>query len=98
VQNSPNGPLCSATAAPYAGRVNAARASLDLLTRRRRLAAAALLLAALAAAGIAAVSVHAASTRRHDCTHGLSSIGPVTFVDGHVVGGSAVAHTEACLR
>jgi hypothetical protein len=79
--------------------VIAARASLDLLTRHRRLAAAAaLLLLALAAAGIAAVSVGAASTDRHACTHGLSSIGPVTFVDGHIVGGSAVAHTEACLR
>jgi prepilin-type processing-associated H-X9-DG protein len=79
--------------------VIAARASLDLLTGHSRLAAAAvLLLVALAGAGIAAVSVHAASTRRHACTHGLSSIGPVAFVDGHVVGGSAVAHTEACLR
>jgi len=53
---------------------------------------------ALASAGIAAVSVHAGAARRHACTHGLSSIGPVTFVDGHVGGGSAVAHTEACLR
>jgi hypothetical protein len=78
--------------------VIAARASLDLLTRHRRLAAVAVLvLVALAAAGIAALSVHAAATRRHACTHGLSSVGPVTIVDGHVVG-SAVAHTEACLQ
>jgi prepilin-type processing-associated H-X9-DG protein len=90
--------LWSATAAPYAGRVNAARGSLDLLTGRRRVTAAIVLaVVTLAAAGIAAVSVHAASASRHKCTHGLSSIGPVTFVDGHVVG-SAVAHTEACLR
>jgi len=57
-----------------------------------------LFVVALTAAGTAAVSVHAASTRRHGCTHGLSSIGPVTLVDGRLVGGSAVAHTEACLR
>lgn len=71
---------------------------MDRFAGRRRLAATiVLLLALLAAAGVAAVSVHAAASRHRNCTHGLSSIGPVTFVDGKVVGGSAAPHTEACL-
>jgi hypothetical protein len=31
------------------------------------------------------------------CTHGLSSIGPVTIVDGKIVGGLPTPDTEACL-
>ena len=31
------------------------------------------------------------------CTHGLSSIGPVSLRNGKVVGGSGTPHTEACL-
>jgi hypothetical protein len=31
------------------------------------------------------------------CTHGVSSIGPVYFRDGKVVGGDTTPHTEACL-
>jgi hypothetical protein len=78
--------------------VIAARARLDLLARRRQLALPiALVLVALVAAGVAAVSVHAAAVRHRNCTHGLSSIGPVSFVDGRVVGGSVAPHTEACL-
>ncbi|HST14584.1 MAG TPA: hypothetical protein VLJ44_07020 [Gaiellaceae bacterium] len=31
------------------------------------------------------------------CTHGVSSIGPVFIKDGKVVGGDTTPHTEACL-
>jgi hypothetical protein len=31
------------------------------------------------------------------CTHGLSSIGPVSIHGGRVVGGDTTPHTEACL-
>jgi hypothetical protein len=31
------------------------------------------------------------------CTHGLSSIGPVFMKDGKIVGGDTTPHTEACL-
>ena len=37
-------------------------------------------------------------SKPHRCTHGVSSTGPVEIVNGKVVGGSATAHTEACLR
>jgi hypothetical protein len=33
----------------------------------------------------------------HRCTHGASSIGPVTIVHGKVVSGSVTPDTEACL-
>ena len=36
--------------------------------------------------------------KRPFCTHGASSIGPVYFRDGKVVGGNTTPHTEACLR
>ena len=36
-------------------------------------------------------------THARPCTHGVSSIGPVEIVDGKVVGGSTIPHTEACL-
>jgi hypothetical protein len=53
--------------------------------------AAALLLAATSSAE----RVEAGSTPA--CTHGLSSIGPVSIRDGKVVGGDDAPHTEACL-
>lgn len=31
------------------------------------------------------------------CTHGLSSVGPVSIADGKVAGGSTTPVTEACL-
>ncbi len=31
------------------------------------------------------------------CTHGSSSIGPVVFRDGKMIGGDGTPHTEACL-
>ena len=33
----------------------------------------------------------------HPCTHGSSSIGPITFSNGHIVGGTTTPHTDACL-
>jgi hypothetical protein len=48
------------------------------------------------AAGIAVASVRADDSKPR-CTHGASSIGPVTIVNGKVVGGSTVPHTQACL-
>jgi len=48
------------------------------------------------AAGVAVASVRA-DGNQPACTHGVSSIGPVTIVHGKVVGGSTVPHTEACL-
>ena len=47
---------------------------------------------------VAAVTGTARSKTQTACTHGASSIGPVTLVDGRLVGGSTVAHTEACLH
>jgi hypothetical protein len=48
-----------------------------------------------AAAGIAITSVRA--DEKPPCTHGVSSIGPVTIVNGTVVAGSTVPQTQACL-
>ncbi len=31
------------------------------------------------------------------CTHGASSLGPIEFQDGHVVGGPVTPVTETCL-
>jgi hypothetical protein len=47
---------------------------------------------------VAAVAGMTQSKTQPVCTHGASSIGPVTLVDGKVVGGSTVPHTEACLH
>jgi hypothetical protein len=54
--------------------------------------------ALLVLVGVAAVTGTAAPKPQPPCTHGVSSIGPVTLVDGKIVGGSTVPHTEACLR
>ncbi len=53
--------------------------------------AAALLFAATSAAE------RAEGGARPVCTHGSSSIGPVSFRDGKMVGGDDAPHTEACL-
>jgi hypothetical protein len=34
---------------------------------------------------------------RQRCTHGVSSIGPVTIEHGKIVGGDTTPQTEACL-
>jgi hypothetical protein len=47
---------------------------------------------------VAAVTGMARSKPQPPCTHGVSSVGPVTLVKGKIVGGSTVPHTEACLR
>lgn len=47
---------------------------------------------------VAALTGIARSAPSPPCTHGVSSIGPMTLVDGQIVGGSTVPHTEACLR
>jgi len=47
---------------------------------------------------VAALTGIARSEPSPPCTHGVSSIGPVTLVGGKIVGGSTVPHTEACLR
>ena len=62
----------------------------------RRFVVALWVLVVAAAAGIAVASVRADDTKS-GCTHGASSIGPVTIVNGKVVGGSTVPHTQACL-
>jgi hypothetical protein len=36
--------------------------------------------------------------RHRQCTHGLSSIGPIVIVNGKVVSGPATPHTQACLH
>jgi hypothetical protein len=61
----------------------------------RRLVVALWVLVVAAAAGIAVASVRADA--KPACTHGASSIGPVTIANGKVVGGSTVPHTQACL-
>jgi hypothetical protein len=50
---------------------------------------------------VASVIAHSAGNppeKKHHCTHGVSSIGPVTVENGRIVGGSTVPHTQACLR
>jgi hypothetical protein len=47
---------------------------------------------------VAAFTGMTGSKTQPACTHGASSIGPVMLVNGKVVGGSTVPHTEACLR
>jgi H+/gluconate symporter-like permease len=44
-----------------------------------------------------AVTGMARSKTKPACTHGVSSIGPITLINGKIVGGSTVPHTEACL-
>jgi hypothetical protein len=61
----------------------------------RRLVVALWVVVVAVAAGIAVASVRASA--KPACTHGASSIGPVTIVNGKVVGGSTVPHTQACL-
>jgi len=62
----------------------------------RRLVVAFWVLVVATAAGIAVATVRADDAKPR-CTHGASSIGPVTIADGKVVGGSTVPHTQACL-
>jgi len=62
----------------------------------RRLLVALWVLVVAAAAGFAVASVRADDANSR-CTHGASSIGPVTIVKGKVVGGSTVPSTQACL-
>ena len=45
--------------------------------------------------GLAAARPSRAEPR---CTHGLSSVGPVYFRDGKIIGGDTTPPTEACLR
>jgi hypothetical protein len=49
---------------------------------------------------VASVIAHSAGNppeKKHHCTHGTSSIGPVTVKNGKIVGGSTVPDTQACL-
>jgi hypothetical protein len=62
----------------------------------RRFVVALWVLVVVLAAGVAVASVRAGGEKSR-CTHGASSIGPVTLVNGKVVGGSTVPHTQACL-
>ena len=62
----------------------------------RRLVVAVWILVVAVAAGIAVASVRAGDDKP-SCTHGASSIGPVTIVNGKAVGGSTVPHTQTCL-
>jgi hypothetical protein len=39
----------------------------------------------------------AAGPRARPCVGGASSIGPVTIVDGRIVGGDATPHTSGCV-
>jgi hypothetical protein len=64
--------------------------------RRCRLLVALWVIVVAVAAGIAVASV-SAENRQPQCTHGVSSVGPVTIVNGRVVGGSTIPHTQACL-
>lgn len=50
----------------------------------------------LLAAIVAFAVVTTATASRPVCTHGVSSIGPVTLVGGHLLGDTK-PHTEACL-
>lgn len=50
----------------------------------------------LAGALIAAVVVTTATADRSGCTHGVSSIGPVTLTHGRL-SGDTTPRTEACL-
>ena len=50
----------------------------------------------LLAGGIGASAKNPPAKGRH-CTHGVSSIGPVTVENGKIVGGSTVPDTQACL-
>ena len=64
-----------------------------MVTRRE---VARLLRLVLAGALIAVVVVTAATADTPTCTHGVSSIGPVTLTHGHL-SGDTKPHTEACL-
>lgn len=65
------------------------------MVRKHRVAK--LLRFVLLAALIAVVVVSTATADSPVCTHGVSSVGPVTLTDGRL-GGDTTAHTEACLR
>jgi len=51
----------------------------------------------LLAGGVGAPSAQNPPGKGQQCTHGISSIGPVTVENGKVVGGSTVPRTQACL-
>jgi|SRR5579862_1260500 hypothetical protein len=55
------------------------------------------LVVVLLAGGIGAPSAKTPPAKGRQCTHGVSSIGPVTVENGKVVGGSTVPRTQACL-
>ena len=59
---------------------------------------AALLSIALLVGVVGAHSAKNPPAKKHHCTHGLSSIGPVTVKNGKVVGGSTIPYTQACLH
>jgi hypothetical protein len=65
-----------------------------VLTRRR---VTRLLRLVFAGGVVAVVLVTTATADSPVCTHGVSSVGPVTIVHGHV-GGDTAPQTEACLR
>jgi hypothetical protein len=50
----------------------------------------------LVAALIAIIVVTTATADTPVCTHGVSSVGPVTLTHGHLTG-DTTPHTEACL-
>lgn len=64
-----------------------------MVTRRRVLR---LVRVVLVGALTAVVIVSAATADSPVCTHGVSSVGPVTLIQGRL-SGNTVPHTEACL-
>lgn len=65
-----------------------------MVTRRR---VARLLRLVVLGSLIAVVVVATATADSPGCTHGVSSVGPVTIVHGHL-SGDTTPHTEACLK
>ena len=64
---------------------------------RRRVAAFATI-AAVALVMLTAGAIENGKADSHPaCTHGASSLGPISLSDGQVVGGSTTPTTEACL-
>ena len=59
--------------------------------------AVAVLSVVLLAGGVGAPAAQNQPGKGRQCTHGVSSIGPVTVENGKVVGGSTIPRTQACL-
>jgi hypothetical protein len=68
------------------------------VTIHRRTQAAAVGFAAFLLLATPSAARHGRTGGGGPCTHGASSIGPVVFRNGKIVGPEPVPHTEACLR